>query len=409
MFFVNSFFDIGYIMIAYFDCFSGISGDMTLAAFIDLGVDPDMLSDALRSCLSGTDYDIRIESVKQSGITARQVIVETSDRSSRNYGQIRELIEESLLSDRVKAASLEMFGRVARAEAAIHACSVDKVHFHELGGVDAIVDMVGAALCVEFLGIDRVFASKIALGSGMVKCSHGLIPVPAPATLSILAGVPVYGAGIDGEAVTPTGAAIVTTLAGAFGAMPDMIVEKAGYGAGLRDTGPGPDLRPNLLRIVLGRTAVGRNESMVVVETAIDDMNPEIFGYLVERLFENGAVDVSLIPTYMKKGRPGTLVQVLCTDTARDNIVYTILSESSSIGVRFHPVMRMVLDRIAVTLSTPHGPIAAKAVKTPDGRVRISPEYSACKKMAQRMNLPLTAVYQEALKAAADPDMSKIL
>ncbi|NOY70308.1 MAG: nickel pincer cofactor biosynthesis protein LarC [Deltaproteobacteria bacterium] len=391
-------------MIAYFDCFSGISGDMTLGAFIDLGVDPNRLSDALCSCLPKVEFDIRSSWVKRSGISACRVIVEASDKIPRNYAQIRGLIEESLLPGRVKTASLEMFGRVARAEAAIHACPVDKVHFHELGGVDAIVDMVGAAICVDFLGIDRLFASKIPLGSGMVECSHGMIPVPAPATMAILTGVPVYGGVIEGEAVTPTGAAIVTTLAGEFGAVPDMIVEKTGYGAGQRDGGP----NPNLLRIILGHEAVGKNVSMVMVETTIDDMNPELFGYLGERLFENGAADVTLIPAYMKKGRPGTLVQALCPDAVREKIVYTILSESSSIGVRFYPVMRTVLDRVAVTLKTPHGPIMAKAVKTPDGRVRISPEYASCRKTAESRHLPLPVVYQAALAAAEDQDMTKI-
>jgi len=393
-------------MIAYFDCFSGISGDMTLAAFIDLGVDADQLEGTLRSCLKDLDFGIRVKTVMSSGISARRVIVESQDRRFRNYARIRDMIEKSGLSHRVKTTSLEMFENLARAEAVIHECPVESVHFHELGGVDSIVDMVGTALCVEMLGIEHVFASKVPLGSGMVKCRHGLIPVPAPATLSVLKDVPVYGGDIDGEAVTPTGAAILKTLAEDFGPVPDMVLERSGYGAGQRDGGPGAG--PNLLRIILGRAAAGSDDYMVMVETDIDDMNPEIYGYLSERLFEKGAVDVLLVPAYMKKGRPGTLVRVLCTDARRAGIVDTILSESSAIGVRFYPVVRRVLDRWNLTLETAFGPVAAKAVRTPDGRVRITPEYSACRGLAKEKNIPLLTVYREAL-AAADPEASKSL
>ncbi len=381
-------------MIAYFDCFSGISGDMTLGALTDLGVSPAWLEDHLKAALGISGFEIQSRTVTRGGICGKKIDVIVSDGEERNYARIRNIIEGSTLSSFAAETSLAMFQKIAAAEAAIHGCPEEDVHFHELGGIDAIVDMAGTAVCIEQLGIDTVVSSKIALGSGSVNCTHGRLPVPAPATLAILSGLPVYGTDIDGELVTPTGAAIIATLARSFEPLPDMVVNASGYGAGQRDLPGGP----NLLRIITGEPAGAAADHVEVVETAIDDMNPEVFGYLVDKLFETGALDVILVPVYMKKGRPGTLVQVLCTRGRLQAISDMILTETSAAGVRHYAVARQVLERKAVSVKTPYGRVLAKRVKTPDGRFRIAPEFEDCKKVALKMNLPLQTVYDAVVK-----------
>ena len=275
-------------MLAYFDCFSGISGDMTLGAIIDLGVPVDWLKDQLGS-MPLDKFDISVSAIRRNGIHAKQVSVEAfDDNTSRNYSQIRSLIQSSPLAERVKSVGLKIFEKLATAEARIHSCPLEDVHFHEVGGVDAIVDIMGTALGLQYLGVDEMAASPVPLGKGFVHCSHGKIPVPAPATLGILQEIPVYGTTVPHELVTPTGAAIIAG-AGRFGAMPEMVIKKTGYGAGRREL----DDRPNLLRVILGtkpRSAAGVLENMQedeieIIESNIDDMNPELFGYLMDRLF----------------------------------------------------------------------------------------------------------------------------
>jgi uncharacterized protein (TIGR00299 family) protein len=266
-----------------------------------------------------------------------------------------------------------------------------------VGGVDAIVDMVGTALGIDYLGIDQVFASPLPLGSGTVACRHGTLPVPAPATVALLRGVPVYGSQIPFELVTPTGAAIITTLARQFGPMPDLVLEKTGYGAGQRDI----EARPNLLRIMAGRFPGADAESMILVETCIDDMNPEIYTYAAERLFADGAKDVCMIPVYMKKGRPGVVLQVLCESACQSAIISRILTETSAIGLRYYPVNRQVLEREPVVVNTPYGAIEAKRVKTPEGSWRTAPEYESCRRAAEAQNVPLRTVYESVLARAA--------
>ena len=379
-------------MIAYFDCFSGISGDMTLGALIDLGVPADWLKKTLAEKLPLEGFDLLVESVDSCGISARRVSVEATDDTERDYRAIYRLISESTLPSAVIETSLAMFDRLAEAEAKIHGCDKENVHFHEVGGVDAIVDMVGAALGIDYLGIGTVRASALPMGSGTVQCRHGTLPVPAPATVELLRGVPVYDAGIASELVTPTGAAIITTLAEGFDGMPDMIVEDTGYGAGQREFSG----RPNVLRVIAGRMRAQHADSMMLVETCIDDMNPEIYGYLADRLFADGARDVVLIPVYMKKGRPGTMLQVLCERARQADLASRILSETSAIGVRYYPVQRQVLEREGLTVNTPYGPVAAKRVYTPDGESRIAPEYESCRQIAESQNIPLRTVYQAA-------------
>ncbi|MFP4533760.1 MAG: nickel pincer cofactor biosynthesis protein LarC [Desulfobacterales bacterium] len=373
--------------VAYFDCFSGISGDMTLGAFVDLGVPADWLGETLKSGLN-IAFDLSVEAVHRSGIAARQVTVTAADQTARHYTDIRKMIESSGLSEGVKARSLEMFERLASAEAGIHGCEKEDVHFHEVGAVDAIVDIVGCALCVEYLAIDRVFASKIPFGRGSVTCAHGILPVPVPATVEILKDVPAYGTDIPYELVTPTGATIIKTLAQSFGAMPDMEIKAAGYGSGSRHF----EGVPNLLRVVLGQTAAGA-ERMVMVETCIDDMNPEIYGFISERLMADGAVDVYMVPVFMKKQRPGTLFQVLCPLSCKEAVIERMLTETTTLGLRYYDVNRRILEREAMVVETRFGPIAAKRVKRPDGAVCIVPEYEACKAAAAEHSIPIRDVY----------------
>jgi pyridinium-3,5-bisthiocarboxylic acid mononucleotide nickel chelatase len=379
---------------AHFDCFAGISGDMTLGAMIDLGVDPDWLAGQIRD-LPLDGFALTATPVFRNGIRARQVTVTADEGSARrDFRQIVDLIETSPVSDPVRARSLAMFGKIADAESAIHGCPRDHVHFHEVGGIDAIVDIVGTALCLEKLGITSVSASPLPMGSGFVACAHGRLPVPAPATVAILKGIPVVGADTGKEMVTPTGAAIVAAAAEDFGPMPPMRPEKTGYGAGTHEFKD----RPNLLRVITGRLeTVGDHlhaDTVAVIEAGIDDMNPEIFGFLMERLFEDGALDVCWIPVQVKKGRPGTLVQVLCPPHLQPVVVNRILSETTSIGVRHHTVQRTVLDREVVTVETTLGRVQAKRVTGPDGNGRLVPEYEACRRLAKEGGRPLREIYE---------------
>jgi len=392
-------------MLAYFDCFSGISGDMTLGALMDLGVPLKWIKERLRSIpLEG--FDIAVTAVQRNGMHASLVNVQTfAGNTSRNFSHIRSLIQNSSLTDIVKSTSLQIFKKLAEVEARIHSCPLDQVHFHEVGGVDAIVDIVGTVLGLEFLGVKKIYASRIPLGKGFVNCSHGMLPVPAPATLGILEGVPVYGTNIAHELVTPTGAAIIAALGEGFGVMPDMIVNRVGYGAGQRNL----DDRPNLLRIVLG--SASSTETLVseelpedlieIIETCIDDMNPEFYGHLMDRLFEDGALDVYWIPIYMKKNRPGTMLQVLCKIDRRDALIRCVLSETTTLGVRYYQARRRLLERDELEVKTTYGIIAVKRVKDPQGNIRMIPEYEVCRKIARENNLPLRVVYETVAGEAA--------
>lgn len=377
-------------MLAYFDCFSGISGDMTLGALIALGVQVDWLKDNLHS-MPLDRFDLSVTDIARNGISAKSVSVHLVDESeSRNYSQIKSLIEQSPFSDNVKVNSLEIFKKIARAESRIHNTPLSKVHFHELGGVDALVDIVGAVLCLEYLDITDVISSHLPMGTGFTVCRHGKIPLPAPATVQILKGVPVYGKDIPFELVTPTGAAIIAVLSSSFGPVPKMQIIDTGYGAGRRDL----EAQPNLLRVMKGtREKEYDKDEVIVVETSIDDMNPEIFGFLIDRLFEDGALDVLLIPVFMKKNRPGTMVKALCEKHNLKTIIGRILSETTSTGVRHYEVKRAKLERKRVTIKTSLGNVQAKVIIHPDGTERIAPEYEACKKIALKKNIPARIVY----------------
>jgi uncharacterized protein (TIGR00299 family) protein len=389
------------LMQAYFDCFSGISGDMALGALIDLGTPVKWLQKEL-SRLPLDGFHLTVTPVMRNGIQATSVSVDIEDSShSRDYKKIKSLLEGCPLSDDVKSTSLTIFERLALAEARIHGCTPDEVHFHEVGGVDAIVDIVGTALCLKKLGIDQVISSKIPLGSGFVDCQHGKIPVPAPATIEILKDVAVYGADVACELVTPTGAAIITSLAEFFGPLPPMRIEKTGYGAGQRELAD----RPNLLRIITGSPEAlvdgVSTDEIIILETCIDDMNPELFGYIMERLFSDGALDVYWIPLHMKKNRPGTMIQVLCEEASKDRLIQRLLSETTSLGVRYYKATRKILAREQLTIRTSFGEIQVKRVKDPDGSERLVPEYDVCREIALKRNLPLRVVYDTIAKEAA--------
>ncbi|MBC2711412.1 MAG: nickel pincer cofactor biosynthesis protein LarC [Desulfosarcina sp.] len=390
------------MMHAHFDCFSGISGDMVLGAFVDLGVSTHWLVEKIRG-LSLGDVEIVAQDVKKSGIGAKRIIVLEKEASpARNYRDIVNILENGSLCDKVKNVAVDVFSRIADAEARIHRCEKDDVHFHEVGAVDSIVDIVGAALCLDYFNIESVSSSPLPLGSGFVDCAHGKLPVPAPATLEIVKGLPVYGGTSDGELVTPTGAGIIASLSQGFGPIPDMEIERVGYGSGSRERRDGP----NLLRVFVGKkigqtTELG-NDDVYMVETNIDDMNPEILGYLMEKLFQDGALDVCFAPVMMKKNRPGTKVEVLCPPEKQADITKCLFTETSTIGVRYHLVHRHTLKRSMLAVATCFGEIQVKCTTDPDGRKRYAPEYEACKKIALENNVPLKIVYDAVANTVHD-------
>jgi uncharacterized protein (TIGR00299 family) protein len=381
--------------IAYFDCFSGISGDMILGAYMDLGFPKGFMEEHLHK-MPLENFHLEVSTAQRMSIGGHQVRVVVEEHNhARNYRDIRCLIEDSQLTDAVKQLSLKIFSRLAEAEAFIHKRPKEEVHFHELGGVDAIVDIVGAALAKEWFGIDTIMASEIPLGRGFVTCDHGVLPVPAPATMALLEGVPVYGAGVSHELVTPTGAAIITCLAKDFGPIPRMRIQRVGYGVGARELKE----MPNLLRIVVGEPeSVYEEDGVAIVETNIDDMNPEIFGFVMERLFEDGALDVIWIPVSMKKNRPGTMIQVVCRQTDRDKVVHRILSETTAIGVRHYRAERTKLPRKLKEVTTSLGKVRVKEISDPSGRLSVAPEYEDCKRIALMNRIPLKLVYEVIVK-----------
>ncbi len=378
--------------IAYFDLISGISGDMTVAALLDLGLPRKRLREELGK-LSGVDFRLRAGSKTASGIRAvRFQVIAGKERPSRSWSGIRRLIEESGLTAEVKARSIEIFSRLADAEGRVHGIPPEEVRFHEVGAVDSIVDIVAAAIATCHLAIDVFACSVVPLGRGLTRSLHGVLPVPAPATLELLKGFPVEDAGLEAENVTPTGAAILSALVTRKGEVPAMRIKGAGYGAGTLEF---PD-RPNLLRIVLGEgaPALGRDR-MLVMETHIDDMNPEIYDYVLERLFAAGARDVALSPVQMKKNRPGTLLRIVAAPELRDALAEVVLRETSTLGVRCYMVERLVLARRTLRLKTRFGTLTVKVAEEPGGGHRATPEYDEARKVAVSKKVPLKAVYDE--------------
>ncbi|MBP6964299.1 MAG: nickel pincer cofactor biosynthesis protein LarC [Armatimonadetes bacterium] len=381
--------------IAYFDCFAGVSGDMTLAALLDAGIEEQAFREEIAK-LGDLGFDLRISKVMKRGIEATDVdVVIAENHHHRKLNAIRRIIEGSLLSDGVKAQAVEMFTRLAEAEGKVHGHSPEEVHFHEVGAVDAIVDIVGACIGIELLGVSKVYSSALPMGSGFVDAAHGRIPLPAPATVEILKGVPIYAAGIEGETVTPTGAAILRTLAVDFLAMPSMRIETIGYGAGKRESDP-----PNVLRILVGDSEEAEHPAprVSIVETNIDDMNPELYEPTSERLFQAGALDVYLTPIQMKKGRPAVLLTAVCPIGRTDEVANAVLSETTSFGVRISAATRKCLDRRWETVTTPYGEIRVKVGRIGDLETA-SPEYEDCRTAAASHGVPTRLVYDLSLAA----------
>lgn len=494
-------------MIAYFDCFSGISGDMTLGALLDLGVDFQALERELarlgvggyslaankvvRSGISATDFTVRVhgeppeaagapasgaEHARPAGHSAVNDAYGSSDRGEahahdaattaeahagahahshshgaahshshgeadgdappaahgpasaspaghahlpahaphRNLADIEAIIDGGSLSETVRNRSKEIFRRIAVAEAKIHNTSVDRIHFHEVGGIDCIVDIVGSVIALEMLDVTQVYGSALPCGHGFVACAHGLMPVPAPATLELLRGAPVVNVDVEGELVTPTGAAILTTLAKGLGAMPAMTVERVGYGAGKKQFGP----QPNLLRVVLGRpveagergsaTPVGPQPTalsvppreVAVIEANIDDLSPEIYEYVMQRLFAAGALDVTFTPIAMKKNRPAIQLSAICEPERVETLASVIFRETSTFGVRTSRWDRYCLDRELRTVETPWGFVNVKIGRWKSKTLTVSPEYEDCRRLARERRVPLKEVYRAALLAA---------
>ncbi len=379
----------------YFDCPTGISGDMCLGAFVDLGVDIERIKKELRK-LPVKGYTITATRQRRQGIAGTRFRVKTSRATrQRTYEDIKRLIEKSGLSAEVKRLSLEIFKNLAKAESKVHAVALKKVHFHEVGAVDSIVDVVGTAVAVTSLGSVRVRSSAIPLGSGWVKTEHGRLPVPAPATLELARGLPVVPSPINSELTTPTGAAIIKTLVEGFGGIPPMTVEATGYGIG----GKNFKEAPNLVRIIMGEEDV-KGENLVQMETNIDDMSPQIAGHLMERLLKAGALEVFFTPVQMKKSRPGVLLTILTEQKKRGELLDIVFSESTTIGVRSHPVERRCLERKLVKVKTRWGTVRVK-VSLKDGKpVNLQPEYEDCKALAEKRKVPLKTVIEAARQAA---------
>lgn len=387
--------------IIYFDCFAGIAGDMTVAALIDLGVPISFLREELaKLSLPLSAYRISTEQVQRKGIVAQSFQVHVGEHQpQRHYADIATMIEQSGLADGVKEKAQRVFYRLAEAEARVHGVELGHVHFHEVGGVDSIVDIVATAIGLDYLGIGAIHVSPLPIGSGFVETAHGRLPLPAPATAELLRGLPVHGETGPGERVTPTGAAIVAALADDFGNIPPLRVSAIGYGAGSRDF----DDLPNVLRLVMGeRVGPLQRDEIYVVETHIDDMNPEILGFLMERLLGCGALDVAFSPLQMKKNRPGCRLTIISPLEKLDELARLVLTESTAIGVRYYPAARMTLSRVVEERETSLGKVRVKVVRDDAVQLRIVPEFEECRRIAGERGLPLMEVYRIIERETAD-------
>ena len=380
--------------VAYFDCFSGVSGDMILGAFLDLGLPLDKLNESLQ-VLGLKGITVGAHPVQRKGVVGTQIEIRVQQKHRiGRYRQMRDLISKSDLARDIKTLSLKILQRLASVEARIHGVTVEQVEFHEIGDVDTIIDAVGASLGCAHFSWDMIVGSPLPIGRGWVQSAHGPLPLPAPATIALLRGVPIIPAQTDEETVTPTGAVIVTSLARAFGPLPAMEVNDVGYGAGARDSGHGP----NLLRIITGLVGQEKETGVWVLEADVDDMNPELFPYLNQRLLEKGALDVCQVPIQMKKGRPGFTIRVLAADELREKLAACLMAESTTLGVRMHPVERVTLPREQREVVTRYGRIMVKVAFDQARKiVNLMPEYESCRQAAEREGIPLKEVYQEAI------------
>jgi hypothetical protein len=392
--------------IAYIDCFSGISGNMILGALVGAGLEIQQLRTELAH-LPVYDYTVEAEPVHRRGLQGTHVTVNVKEQGvERHLADVEAIIQDSDLPEPVRARSRAIFRRLAEAEAAVHGLPVDRVHFHEVGAVDAIVDVVGAVIGLWLLHVDRVYASPVRVGRGTVTCAHGTLPVPAPATAELLRGVPIYGRDVEAELVTPTGAAILTTLAEGFGTAPPMQVTHIGYGAGTRELPI-----PNLLRLSIGEetakpetdpaNSTGYEQDVVtLIEANIDDMNPQWYEHVMDRLFETGALDVFLTPIQMKRNRPATKLSVLVEEEHQLPILDALFAETTTIGVRTCQLKRWKLARERIMVDTPYGSVGVKVARRGDKVLNMAPEHRDCKRVAEERSVPLKEVHEAAVAAA---------
>ncbi|MBX3025891.1 nickel pincer cofactor biosynthesis protein LarC [bacterium] len=389
----------------YFDAFAGVSGDMTIGALLALGLDLEHVRAEL-AALPLQGYALRATPRLVHAIAAVKFEVEIEPRQAREhdhshdhraYGEIRRMIEDSRLAPRVRETALAIFARLAEAEGRVHGVAAESVTFHEVGAVDSIVDIVGTAIGLHALGVEAVYASSLPLGTGLTRSQHGVIPVPGPATVELLRGLPVRVGDGAAELVTPTGAAIVAALVDPAQPLPPLRIEAVGYGAGTRTLTD----RPNVLRLLLARVeAPLAGEELVEVAATIDDANPELYAHALEAVFTAGARDAWLVPAFMKKQRPGVVLYALADAGARDAVAGAILRETTAIGLRFHTVRRAVLPRQIIDVETPYGPVRVKIATAPDGTRNIAPEYEDCRRLAREHGVALKLVYQAAIAAA---------
>jgi len=427
--------------ILYYDCFSGISGDMNLGALIDLGVSADTLVSGLKS-LNLEGWEISIEKARRHGITGTKVTVHTEEHHHetdddhhddhhhhdhehhqhshddddyvyhgkyidgdshehhhhRNIKDIKDIIDNSSLSEKVRLSALCIFDKIAKAEAEVHNMPVEEVHFHEVGAVDSIIDIVGAAICLDALGVEKIFVSDIELGSGTVKCEHGILPVPAPATVKLLKGFKVHTAGVAFEATTPTGAAIMAAFAETAPADLHFSITASGYGVGQKDN---PSL-PNMLRVYLAEVIDDQNtwHNSMLVECNVDDMNPELADYIAERLFRCGVADVCFIPIMMKKTRPAFIISIICEEEHLTEVREILFTESTTLGIRIIPFRKETLKRESVEINTKYGKITVKKSYFNGRLVTIKPEADQCARLASENRVPMKEIIREATACA---------
>ena len=382
----------------YFDCFAGASGNMILGALAALGIDRERLALELKK-LDIAEFELVFSDVDRSGISATHLNVKVPhEHVHRHLHHIEAIIGNSTLTESVRSRAIAIFKRLAEAEAKIHGIDVNKVHFHEVGAMDAIIDVVGACIAFDMLGIERFVCSKIHVGSGFAEMAHGKFPVPPPAVAELLTGVPIYSTEIEGELTTPTGAAIISTLCGSYGTIPEMMVQQSAYGAGTRQY----EKFPNVLRLILGRSEKSDKpsanlEQLTLIETNIDDVSPQILGFVMERSFELGALDCWFTPIQMKKNRPATMISMLCRADDKDVLTKLLYTETTTIGVRIKNIERECLDREIIRVSTEFGDIDVKIAKLDGKIVNSMPEYEQVKLSAIEHNVSFKAVREAAL------------
>ncbi|OPY82273.1 MAG: hypothetical protein A4E70_00820 [Syntrophus sp. PtaU1.Bin005] len=384
--------------VLYYDCFSGISGDMNLGAMLDLGVDPSYLLDELKKIRIGS-YEIQIQQDQRRGIAGTRFEVltsrEDSSRHERNYRDISRLIQESDLSEEVKDLSLRLFLKIGEAEARVHGCTLEEIHFHEVGAVDSIIDVVGAALCLDYLKADRVLSSAVELGGGVVRCAHGILPVPAPATIEMLKGIPVTSGAVPFEMTTPTGAAILAVTVHSFTDRMNFTPQKIGYGIGTRDTEI-----PNVLRLYLGELEEDEpgddaaQEDAWLVECNIDDMNPELYEEVMDALLEKGARDVYLTPILMKKSRPAVTLSIICDSRRKKDMEEVLWYQTTTFGLRSCPIAKTMLKRELSEVETPYGPVTMKHGFFRGRKIKSKPEYADCKRIAREKGVSIREVLE---------------